>query len=105
MHCEQLLAFPVASITIALLHCTCSWAKLQILHECASMCASSSMTLQGQQSEWALLKRHPCEDIFGVQVCGSHPDSVSRCVQLLVRPSTALSFQSMCVLCAGAALW
>lgn len=40
--------------------------------------------MQGQQSEWALLKRHPCEDIFGVQVCGAHPDSVARCVQLLV---------------------
>lgn len=39
--------------------------------------------MQGQASEWALLKRHPSEDCFGVQICGSHPDSVARCVQLI----------------------
>jgi len=39
--------------------------------------------LQGQASEWALLKRHASEDCFGVQICGSHADAVARCVQLL----------------------
>jgi Dihydrouridine synthase (Dus) len=39
--------------------------------------------LQGQPSEWALLKRHASEDCFGVQICAAYPDMAARCVQLL----------------------
>ncbi|WAQ95070.1 DUS3L-like protein [Mya arenaria] len=49
---------------------------------CGEMAVCTNL-LQGQQSEWALLKRHESEDIFGVQLCGGYPDSMTRCSQLI----------------------
>lgn len=39
--------------------------------------------LKGQPSEWALLKRHPSEDCFGVQIAAGHSDQFTRLAEVL----------------------
>uniref|UniRef100_Q1RLG4 tRNA-dihydrouridine(47) synthase [NAD(P)(+)] n=1 Tax=Ciona intestinalis TaxID=7719 RepID=Q1RLG4_CIOIN len=49
---------------------------------CGEMAVATNV-LQAKGGEWALMKRHPCEDIFGVQLCGAFPDTMSRCAELI----------------------
>ncbi|KAG0473115.1 hypothetical protein HPP92_014972 [Vanilla planifolia] len=49
---------------------------------CGEMAVCTNL-LQGQASEWALLRKHSSEDIFGVQICGAYPDTVARTVEII----------------------
>jgi tRNA-dihydrouridine synthase 3 len=45
--------------------------------------AMASNLLIGHQQEWSLLRRHSCEDIFGVQIAGGYPETMASCCELI----------------------
>eukprot|EP01035_Chromulina_nebulosa_P024777 gene24777-32268_t len=45
--------------------------------------AMASNLQDGQASEWALLRRHPSEDVFGVQIAGNASDLIGRVSRIL----------------------
>lgn len=49
---------------------------------CGEM-ALADQLLGGKPSEWALLKRHPSEDVFGVQIAAGHADQYTRVAEVL----------------------
>uniref|UniRef100_A0A914YTX3 tRNA-dihydrouridine(47) synthase [NAD(P)(+)] n=1 Tax=Panagrolaimus superbus TaxID=310955 RepID=A0A914YTX3_9BILA len=49
---------------------------------CSEMAVATSI-LQGNPSEWSLLKRHPSEKVFGVQLVGGYPDSMTKAAQII----------------------
>ena len=47
---------------------------------CGEMALATSL-MAASPSEWALVKRHPSERLFGVQLAGGHADAVARAAQ------------------------
>ncbi|WKY07894.1 hypothetical protein Q1695_007410 [Nippostrongylus brasiliensis] len=50
---------------------------------CGEMALATSL-LSGTPSEYSLVKRHPSEKIFGVQLAGGFPDTMTKAAQILV---------------------
>ncbi|KAL3918877.1 MAG: hypothetical protein SGILL_004035 [Bacillariaceae sp.] len=57
---------------------------------CGEMAVATNL-LEGKAGEWALLKRHKCEDVFGIQLAAAHPDQYTR-VSELVEKYTEVDF-------------
>lgn len=49
---------------------------------CGEMALAGHL-LEGKPSEWALIKRHPDEDVFGVQVASGYPDQFTRVAEVI----------------------
>ncbi|KAI4463440.1 trna-dihydrouridine(47) synthase [nad(p)(+)]-like [Holotrichia oblita] len=49
---------------------------------CGEMAMCTAL-LQAAPQEWALVKRHHTEDVFGVQLCANNPHLLTKCGQLL----------------------
>nr|KAJ3419829.1 tRNA-dihydrouridine(47) synthase [NAD(P)(+)]-like protein [Polyrhizophydium stewartii] len=49
---------------------------------CSEMAIAKHL-LEGGAQEWALMRRHESETLFGVQIAASHPETFTRCVEVL----------------------
>lgn len=51
---------------------------------CGEMALAENL-LKATNSEWALLRRHRSEDVFGVQLCGNNEATVARAAEIVAR--------------------
>lgn len=51
---------------------------------CGEMAVANKI-LEGQKNEWALVRRHKCEDIFGVQLTGANPQAMASAGEILCK--------------------
>lgn len=58
---------------------------------CGEMALCSNLA-QGQPSEWALLKRHVEEDVFGVQIAAGYPDQFARVAEVIEAEEMIVDF-------------
>ena len=61
---------------------------------CGEMAVARNL-LEGKQGEWALLKRHPDEDIFGVQIAAAHADVYTRISEVIENEGFDIDFLDM----------
>ena len=52
----------------------------------------SQSLIEGKASEWALCKKHPCEDIFGIQICAGEKTKAYKAIKLLDKYCPDTSF-------------
>ena len=58
---------------------------------CGEMALATNL-LEGKASEWALIKRHQSETIFGIQLAAGYPDIFTRTMELVEREEIQADF-------------
>jgi tRNA-dihydrouridine synthase 3 len=48
--------------------------------------------LQGSKEEWSLVRRHPSERIFGVQIAGNKPEQTATCAEVIGNECNGIDF-------------
>eukprot|EP00557_Chaetoceros_sp_GSL56_P012320 CAMPEP_0176477360 /NCGR_PEP_ID=MMETSP0200_2-20121128/579_1 /TAXON_ID=947934 /ORGANISM="Chaetoceros sp., Strain GSL56" /LENGTH=693 /DNA_ID=CAMNT_0017873161 /DNA_START=267 /DNA_END=2348 /DNA_ORIENTATION=- len=61
---------------------------------CGEMAVAFNL-LQGKAGEWALLKRHKDEDVFGIQIAAPHGDVYERISELIKNENIEIDFLDM----------